>query len=125
MTEKQDFELDKNGDIIFIDNNIVMLTDGKDVNVQLFGLLFSTRLGEYTLNINEGSDVDAILGKKNISIDDIARIITEVGVQVPDFVRYDELEYSFDDATRRANIRFVAIFSDGTEAAIERDFNNG
>lgn len=120
MANKLDFELSLLGDVILEDSNIKMIED-RDIYIQCFRQLFRTRMGEYFLNIDEGLDFEIFLGQREIGDEDVMRALQEVGEQVEDFVKYDNVDYTYDRARRTLYINFEALFADGFSISLEEE----
>lgn len=118
--ERIDFAVSPSGDVIFEENNIKMI-EGREIYVQCFRQLFRTRLGEYFLNTEEGLDYEVFLGVKEIDEEAVMTALQEVGEQVQDFVRYDNVDYDYNRQQRLLRITFDALFVDGYRLEVDEE----
>lgn len=109
--EKMDFALNGAGDVIIEDNNIKMLY-GRDIFVQAFWLILSTRKTEYKLNSDEGLNYLPFFETKQFDENEIIEAIYDAAGQVQDFLRFDRLDVTFVDSERKYYITLEAFFED-------------
>jgi hypothetical protein len=114
------FKTDDYGDIVFNGNREIELSYDKEMWLETFIRLLQTRKGEYFLNTKEGMDFEPFF-KKSPDRDEMIRALTSVGSQFKDFLRYNVIEFSFNDAERKAFIKIDIYFNDGNKLTIDRE----
>ena len=121
---QQDFELTMSGDVVIRENNLALI-EGREVFVQAFRQILSTRLGEYFLNLEEGLDFDVFLGQKELDEELAMNALQQASMQIQDFVKFESISYDYDRITRKLKIELKALFEDGYLLNVNEEVNIG
>lgn len=113
-------KMDDKHDLI-IEDNVLQMIEDRNMQVQTFKMLLGTRKGEYFLNTKEGLDHKPFFESKKYNEDEIRAALQDVGMQIKDFVNYEELNFIFDDKSRTFDIELKARFSDRTIVEISQE----
>lgn len=106
-------------DIAIIDGNLSIVTGIEEIRQLIKQRLLSFQ-GEWFLNFNQGMPYFQTILKKATTLSAIENIYINTIIQTPGVIDIETFRLDFDPATRRANITFRALTTNGV-----LDFNTG
>lgn len=113
----KDFKLDSNGDVVFL-NGELLLTDEKEDIAQSIRILLQSREGEFVLEESMGLAYENIFDK-NPNFDYIEQDITEAIEQDDRVSSVDKVDFDFDSATRLLKVTIKATSKKEEEIELE------
>ena len=116
-----DLALDTDGDLL-IANNAVVLVEGDDAIVQQLRIRFRFFLGEWFLDIRQGTPYYEEILIKNPDLSRVNGIFKQVILSTPGIASLEEFDLNFDGAERLLTVTFLARKTDGEILEFSEEF---
>lgn len=113
------FSVDETHDIV-IKNGVVQLVEGSELKRQSTECTLNTKKGEWFFDISHGIDFNAILGKREVDIEEIRNIIMDGLTQVDDTFTIDNLTTNYDKKHRKLTVEFTATTESGESITLSQ-----
>lgn len=113
----KDFKLDSNGDVIFLNGDLLMTNEKEDI-AQSIRIILQSREGEFVLEESMGLPYENIF-EKNPNFDYIEQDITEAIEQDDRISSVDEVNFDFDSSNRLLKVTIKATSINNEEIELE------